>query len=236
MIDAAQPDRISGKARSGTGLLAVFCDLAPEWRSEFRPWLAEDMFPARMAIGFGPAASFDLIGGLRAGSAGLPTIPPQAYVTCYVAPTIGELYGAPYQGLRAKRAPRDAAYHERMQNQARATGSWVGPGIESDDLHFGAAIAIDRFDVEPRDIQVFNIWFVTEYLPACAIIPGLIRLRRYLAMEGAERHVVIAEFSNERDLEGAAWGALRASVQWNLCRFAPGAPAAYRKIIDADPT
>jgi len=219
----------------GTGLLAVFCDLAPEWRSDFRPWLVEDMFPPRVAIGFGPAASFDVIEGAALGAVAKPERKPQAYVTCYVAPTLGDLYGAPYQGLRVKRAPRDAAYHQRMQNQARYAAAWVGPGIESDDRHFAPVIVIDRFDIVPAEIQGFNIWYETEYLPACAEVPGLTRLRRYLAMEGPERHVLITEFDDAQDVDGAVWQALRRSEQWDRCRFAPGAPATYRKVLDAGP-
>ena len=51
------------------GLLAVFVDLEPEHRSEFREFLAEDMFPPRAAIGFGPGGSFDRMDGQGAGSA-----------------------------------------------------------------------------------------------------------------------------------------------------------------------
>jgi len=221
--------------RIGTGLLAVFCDLAPEWQSDFRPWLAEDMFPPRVAIGFGPAASFDVIEGAALGAVAEPQRKPQAYVTCYVAPTLGDLYGGPYQGLRTKRAPRDAAYHQRMQNQARYAAAWVGAGIEGDARHLAPVIVIDRFDLPPGEIQNFNIWYETEFLLACADIPGLKRLRRYLAMEGPERHLLVTEFASEQDLDGSAWRALRASGQWSRCRFAPGAPAAYRKVLDADP-
>ena len=234
MTIEAETSRISVKARSGTGLLAVFCDLAPEWRSDFRPWLAEDMFPPRASIDFIPAASFDLIPGAMSAPPGALTAPqaPQAYVTCYVAPTAGDLYGAPYQGLRLKRAPRDAAYHQRMQNLARYAAAWVGPGIETDDRRFAPIMAIDRFDVAPSDTQDFNIWFATEYLPACAAVPGLVRLRRYLAMEGAPAHLVTYEFTDEAALQGAAWQAARDAEGWKLSRFAAGAPAAYRKVAE----
>lgn len=235
MTIGADADRVSAIARSGTGLLAVFCDLEPEWRSDFRPWLSEEMFPPRAAIGFVPAASFDLIPGamnVPAQAPAAPPQPPQAYVTCYVAPTAGDLYGAPYQGLRVKRAPRDAAYHQRMQNPARYAAAWVGPGIETDDRRFAPIMAIDRFDVAPADTQDFNIWFATEYLPACAAVPGFVRLRRYLAMEGTPAHLVTYEFSHEAEFQGAAWQALRAAESWKLCRFAAGAPAAYRKVAE----
>jgi len=234
MAKPSTPGRITGIPQTGTGILAVFCDLAPEWRPDFRPWLAEDMFPPRMAIGFGPAATFDLIEDAIAAPPGIKHEPPQDYVTLYVGPSLGDLYGPAYQGLRTKRAPRDAAYHKNMQNQARSVGTWVGPGIEADDKNFAPVVVIDRFKLEPADTQAFNIWYACEYLPACAEINGLTRLRRYLAMEGAADHILVHEFSSEADLTDDTWRALRASENWSLCHFAPGAPAAYRNVLNAN--
>ena len=217
----------------GSGLLAVFCDLAPEHLDEFRPWLAEDMFPPRMAIGFGPAASFDLAPELSPGpQAGACT--PQSHVTLYVTPGLSDLYGAPYQGLRVERAPRDAAYHnQRMQNQARYVASRLG-GIESGEPAFAPFILIDRFDLAPDGIQAFNIWFETAYLPTCAGLPGLMRVSRYLAMEGDCRHLLVHEFASGEGLADPRFGEMRNAGQWDHCRFAPGAPATYRKVIEAD--
>jgi hypothetical protein len=219
----------------GTGLLAVFCDLAPEYLDEFRPWLSDEMFPPRMAIGFGPAASFDLVPALWVDpSAASGT--PQAHVTIYVTPTLGDLYGAPYQGLRVVRAPRDAAFHnERMQNQARYVAAWAGPGIESAEPGFAPLMLIDRFDVEPDKIQDFNIWFETAYLPACAEAPGLTRLRRYLTMEGTSRHLLLHEFADEHGLGDQAFRQLRQAGEWGSCRFAPGAPGVYRRVAETLP-
>ena len=233
MDKPSTPGRATGIPKIGTGVLAVFCDLAPEWLPDFRPWLAEDMFPPRMAIGFGPAATFDLIEDAITAPADIEGGRSQAYVTLYVAPSLGDLYGPAYQGLRTTRAPRDAAYHQNMQNQARCVGAWVGPGIESDDKSFAPVLVIDRFKLEPADTQAFNIWYACEYLPACAEIRGLTRLRRYLAMEGTADHMLVHEFSSEADLIDGTWHALRASENWNRCRFAPGAPAAYRNVVDA---
>ncbi|NND50455.1 MAG: hypothetical protein HKN60_09420 [Rhizobiales bacterium] len=218
----------------GTGLLAVFCDLALEYLDEFRPWLMQEMFPPRMAIGFGPAASFDLAPELIVDPpAGAAT--PQAHVTIYVTPTIGDLYGAPYQNLRAERGPRDAAYHnERMQNQARYVAALTGPGIESDEKNFAPVLLIDRFDVAPDKIQTFNIWFETAYVPACAQVLGVARLSRYLTMEGNSRHLLVHEIEGAQVLEDQTFGALRRAGEWDLCTFAPGAPGVYRKVAEAE--
>lgn len=211
----------------GTGLLAVYCDLDPEWIADFRPWLAEDMFPAREAIGFGPAASFDLIPQRS------PSATAQNYVTFYVAPSLGDLYGVAYQGLRAHRGERDAAYHQQMKNHARYTAGWVGPGIEGAGGDFAPVLFVDRFDLQPADVQAFNMWYETDYLPSCAGLPGLNRLRRYLSMEGQHRHILIHEFDEESALGTEAWRGLRSAEPMSLCTYAEGAPAAYRRVISS---
>ena len=43
---------ISDVTERGTGMLAMFVDLDDEWHKEFRTWLQEDMFTARLNIGF----------------------------------------------------------------------------------------------------------------------------------------------------------------------------------------
>ena len=43
---------ISDIAQQGTGMLAMFVNLDQKWRNDFRIWLKEDMFTARLNIGF----------------------------------------------------------------------------------------------------------------------------------------------------------------------------------------
>ena len=226
--------RLTTAPTTGTGLLAVFCDLDGRWLADFRPWLAEEMFPPRLAIGFRPAGSFDALPQIAVAPGPQTGMPPQAYLTAYVTPALGDLYGAPYQTLRTVRAPRDAAFHQRMTNHARYTASWVGPGIEDGAAQsFGPVIAVDRFDVAEADLQRFAIWIETDYLPACLHAPGLVRLRRYLAMEGPHKHLMIHEFTDAAALAGEAWTSLRMNDAWRAATFAPGAPAAYRLVLGA---
>ena len=169
----------------GTGLLAIFCDLDEADRADFRPWLGEDMFPARMAIGFTACASYDLIAGEG-----------QQFLTLYEMPSLGHLYGEAYQGLRRQRNPRDAAYHQKFRNPDRYTLAWAGPELGATGGGSGGLapfIQIDRFDLAESDTQAFNIWFATEYLPAFTRQSDEMRVRRYLSMEGQLSHVILHE-------------------------------------------
>ena len=175
----------------GTGLLAIFCDLDVPDRTDFQPWLREDMFPARMAIGFNACASYDLIDGEG-----------QQFLTLYEMPSLGQLYGEAYQGLRRTRGPRDAAYHQKFRNPDRYTLTWAGPEVGklvggADGL--AAFVRIDRFDLAESDIQTFNIWFAAEYLPTIARRRDGVRVRRYISMEGRLSHVVLHESESPID-------------------------------------
>jgi len=198
-------------------MLAIFCDLAKEDQADFRPWLTEDMFPARVQIGFNACASFDMVNGDG-----------PSFVTLYEMPNLGHLYGAPYQALRRERKPRDAAYHNKFQNLERYTLSWTGPELspETKDFLNGFApyIHIDRFNLLEDEVEKFNIWFINSYFPSLAEIQGLSRTRRYLAMEGASPHFVLHELSDASVAESSDWLSLRSN-------FGCGKSGLYKRTI-----
>ena len=229
--------KLRDHAAGGTGMLAIFCDLAAADQADFRPWLMEDMFPPRRAIGFTACASFDLMGGEG-----------RQFVTLYEMPSLGHLYGEPYQALRRTRKPRDAAYHEKFQNPERYTLSWTGPewvGPELGDSEAGGRgaegsgadgreprgfsphILIDRFDLTPEGAQAFNIAYATEYLPGLAGLAGVSRVRRYLAMEGTPSHVIVHDLTEPSVIESPEWSALRAG-------FGDVTSGLYQRVIEAD--
>ena len=177
-----KPLKLSHLPNNGSAMLAVFCDLATKDQGDFRPWLAEDMFPARLNIGFRNCASFNLIKGTGS-----------EFVTIYEIPSLGQLYDVPYQALRQKRTQRDTAYHEKFQNPDRYTLTWVGPEISRTDNGFSTYITIDRFNPEQHLIEDFNTWFVSTYIPVLAKFRGIMGLRRYISIEGAHKYFIIQE-------------------------------------------
>ncbi len=211
----------------GRGMLAIFCDLEEKWRDEFRSWLAEDMFPARLAVGFPCCASYDAVPDMGGGThVGVPE-----FLSLYEAPALADLYGEPYQALRRNRDLRDASFHERMMGMERY--SLVHTGNDAGGGGFAPFVFVDRFDLRPEDVQAFNVWFVTEYLPWCAKLSGLIRVRRYLAMEGAPRHFILHEFEDSSFHEDAVWKALRNAKEWGLAGMTYGSPGFYGRAVQA---
>lgn len=218
---------ISARATTGTGMLAIFCDLEPQWHQEFRAWLRDDMFPARMKIGFRASASYDLVKDAidRCGI-------PEPFATVYETVSTGDLYGAPYQALRANRDQRDKDFHARFLKPARYTLGWVGPEISRTEKGgFSPLAVIDRLDLPEESVQEFNVWYMTQYLQRISRVPGILRVRRYLAMEGSPRHVMVHEFDGQVPLNDGNWTEARADLSKNVIPNAGRVTGTYRSVL-----
>lgn len=181
----------------GTGLLAIFCDLDADDHEDFRLWLVEDMFPARMQIDFDACTSYDRVAGEG-----------QQYLIIYEVPSLGHLYGEAYQGLRQHRKPRDAPYHEKFRNPERYTLAWTGPELVETvraDERPAMIVRVDRLELGLAQTQDFNGRFVGAVLPALCAVLGIVSVRRYLAMEGTPRHFILCEADHERVFDYAAF-------------------------------
>jgi len=209
----------------GLGLLAIFCDLEARWHGEFREWLVEEMFPARLEIGFCCCASYGLVPGEEEGLSS--SAPP--FLTLYETPSLADLYGEPYAALRRNRGERDRAFHQRMMGAERYTLAAACLPPAGGEGGLGPLVFVDRFDIRPADMDGFNVWYEAEYAPWCAMTPGFLRLRRYLAMEGAPRHFLLHEFASEAFLGHKLWRAIRHEERWAPCAMTHGSPALYRR-------
>lgn len=220
---------ITSKATNGTGMLVVFCDLEPQWHREFREWLRDDMIPTRMKIGFLASASYDRIVDAADEHGGT-----EPFVTVYETAAIGALYGAPYQALRANRNQRDKDFHARFINPARYTLSWVGPEVSrTDKAGFAPVVVFDRLDLPEAAVQDFNLWYVTKYLPLINAVPGIVRVRRYMAMEGSPRHVLMHEFDGQAPLSNPAWTEARADLSEVLPPAVRHTSGTYSRVLAA---
>ena len=219
---------ISDIATQGTGMLAMFVNLDQELHAEFRVWLEQDMFTARINIGFEACASYDLIPETNTDKEYS-----QTFLTVYRTASLGVLYSKPYQRLREARDAKDAEFHEKFLDVERYTLSWVGPELSGETLEFAPLIYVDRFDVTDEDKQEFNKWFVGEYLPACEKIKSMTRLRRYTAMEGFKNTLLFHEFDNVSAVNDKLWETLRERTSRDQIIRRSGGSAGYRRVISA---
>ena len=169
--------KLTNKPANGSGLLAIFCDLDPKEQIEFHPWLLNEMFPARLKIGFNSCASFEKISGNG-----------QKFLTLYEVDNIVSLYDRPYQKLRENRSPLDTKFHESFINPSRYILTLIAPLIEKDHSGFLDYVKITRETITGANVQKYHSNFITKINNL-----NLLPLRRYITVEGEHDNFTIIE-------------------------------------------
>ena len=169
--------KLTNKPANGSGLLAIFCDLDPKDQKEFHPWLLNEMFPARLKIGFISCASFEKISGDG-----------QKFLTLYEVDNIVSLYDRPYQKLRENRSPLDTKFHESFINPSRYILTLIAPLIEKDHSGFLDYVKITRETITGANVQKYHSNFITKINNL-----NLLPLRRYITVEGEHDNFTIIE-------------------------------------------
>jgi hypothetical protein len=105
----------------------------------------------------------------------------------------------------------------------------------------GASMApvlqIGRMDVPSAVDREFNDWYNTIYVPNYEKVPGVIRGRRYRAMEGTPTYLTLYEFEHPKVSESPAWLAQRdaspvtAKIRPHM-KHAAGSPGIYLKTVE----
>ena len=169
--------KLTNKPANGSGLLAIFCDLDPKDQKEFHPWLLNEMFPARLKIGFNSCASFEKISGDG-----------QKFLTLYEVDNIVSLYDRPYQKLRENRSPLDTKFHKSFINPSRYILTLIAPLIEKDHSGFLDYVKITRETITGANVQKYHSNFIAKINNL-----NLLPLRRYITVEGEHDNFTIIE-------------------------------------------
>ena len=169
--------KLTNEPANGSGLLAIFCDLDPKDQKEFHPWLVNEMFPARLKIGFNSCASFEKISGDG-----------QKFLTLYEVDNIVSLYDRPYQKLRENRSPLDTKFHQSFINPSRYILTLIPPLIEKGHSGFLDYVKIIRENITVADVQKYHSNFITNINNL-----DLLPLRRYITVEGEHHNFTIIE-------------------------------------------
>ena len=99
------------------------------------------------------------------------------------------------------------------------------------------SLQIGRMDV-PREVDAeWNAWYNTVYVPNYEKVRGVIRGRRFRAVDGTPTYMTVYEFEHPKVSEGDAWNAQRDAVpvnerMRNYMRHATGSPGVYVKTFE----
>jgi hypothetical protein len=215
-------------AKRGTGLLMVWCDVPADKEPEFNRWYNEEHIAERLSVpGFLSAARYEAVkGGPK-------------HLAVYELESADVMQSAAYKKVSQNPTP----WTQKIGPNAVATTfirnvyTMIHPKTVSPQLASAAlapALQIGRMDVPASVDKEWNEWYSGTYVPNYEKVPGVIRGRRYRAIEGAPRYMTFYEFENPKVSETDAWKAMQNAVPISATMrkhmaHAPGSPGVYVK-------
>ena len=217
--------------KKGTGLLMVWADVPADKEAEFNRWYNEEHLAERLAVpGFLGGARYEAVkGGPK-------------HLAVYELESAAVMQSAAYKKVQASPTP----WTQRSGPQAVATTfirniytmihpRALTPAAAASGM--APALQIGRMDVPAEVDAEFNEWYNTIYVPNYEKVAGVIRGRRFRAVEGTPTYLTLYEFEHPRVSESAAWMAQRDAVpastrMRSFMRHAPGSPGVYVKTFE----
>lgn len=184
-------------ANSGTGLLVVWTDVAPEAEAEFNRWYDTEHVPQLLGVpGFLSGRRYQAVDGKP------------KYLAIY------ELTDEKVAKSDAFRQVREnpTTWSKKMMPQFRNTQIGFFRQILSHgerpgkDAEFVLTVRLNTPADHEKD---FNDWYNEDHIPALVGVPGVYCARRYVAVEGDPKYLALYEM---RD------GGIPQTPEWNTAR------------------
>ena len=218
-------------SKKGTGLLMVWCDVPADKEPEFNRWYNEEHIAERLSVpGFLSAARYEAVkGGPK-------------HLAVYELESPAVLQSAAYKKVsdnptewtrRSGPSAIATAFVRNVYTQIHPAS--VTPTVANSGM--APALQLGRMDVPPEVDAEFNSGYNTIYVPNYEKVPGVIRGRRYRAVEGTPTYLTYYEFEHPKVSETPAWMAQRdaspitAKIRPHM-RHAPGSPGVYVKTFE----
>ena len=218
-------------AKKGSGLLMVWCDVPADKEAEFNRWYNEEHLAERLAIpGFLAAARYEAVkGGPK-------------HLAYYELESADVLQTPAYKKVSANPTP----WTQRSGPNAIATTfirnvysmihpKAVTPAIAGAPM--APALQIGRMGVPANVDTEWNEWYSGTYVPNYEKVPGVIRGRRYRAVEGTPTYLTLYEFEHPKVSETAEWSKQQNAVPISATMrkhmtHAQGSPGVYVKTFE----
>ena len=218
-------------SKKGTGLLMVWCDVPADKEPEFNRWYNEEHIDERLSVpGFLSAARYEAVkGGPK-------------HLAVYELESPSVLQSAAYKKVSenptewTRRSGPNAIATTFIRNvYSQIHPATVTPAVAASGM--APALQLGRMDVPTEVDAEFNNWYNTIYVPNYEKVPGVIRGRRYRAVEGTPTYLTFYEFEHPKVSETPEWMAQRdaspitARIRPHM-HHAPGSPGVYVKTFE----
>ncbi len=218
-------------AKRGTGLLMVYCDVPADKEPDFNRWYNEEHLAERLSVpGFLSAARYEAVkGGPK-------------HLAVYELESVDVMKSDAYKKVSGNPTP----WTKKTGPQAVATTfirnvytmihpKTLTPAVANAGM--APALQIGRMDVPASVDTEWNAWYSGTYVPNYEKVPGVIRGRRYRAVEGAPQYMTFYEFENPKVSETDAWKAQQNAVPISATMrkhmtHAAGSPGVYVKTFE----
>jgi len=218
-------------SKKGTGLLMVWCDVPADKEPEFNRWYNEEHIDERLSVpGFLSAARYEAVkGGPK-------------HLAVYELESPSVIQSAAYKKVSenptewTRRSGPNAIATTFIRNvYSQIHPATVTPAVAASGM--APALQLGRMDVPAEVDAEFNNWYNTIYVPNYEKVPGVIRGRRYRAVEGTPTYLTFYEFEHPKVSETPEWMAQRdaspitARIRPHM-HHAPGSPGVYVKTFE----
>jgi hypothetical protein len=217
----------------GTGLLMLWTDVDPEYEADFNRWYDEEHIQHLLQVpGFLSAGRYRALKG---------------------GPKYLAMYELEDHNVLRTSAFLDAVRYKPSPWRAKASGGHVGrnyilnayrqifPARTSPielTMEMPRCLQMGRIDIPAHMEEEFNDWYNTAYIPGYLTVPGAIRARRFVVIDGQPKYLTVYEFEHPRVSESEAWTRVRDSNPWTFrirpnMRLDTGSPGVYERIYPA---
>jgi hypothetical protein len=214
----------------GTGLLMLWTDVDAEHEAEFNRWYDEEHIKRLLQVpGFLSAGRYV---ALRGGPKYLAMYELEDHNVLKSAAFLDELRYRP-SPLRQKASGGHVGRNYIINGYRQIFPARTNP-IEN-TMGPAPYLQMGRIDIPQAMEEEFNDWYNTCYIPGYLQVPGVIRARRYLAVEAQPKYLTVYEFENPGVPDTPEWDRARNGNPWNRrvrphLRLDEGSPAVFKRI------
>ena len=214
----------------GTGLLMLWTDVDPEHEAEFNRWYDEEHIGRLLRVpGFLSASRYVAVKG---------------------GPKYLAMYELEEPGVLRTSAFLDGVRYTPSPWRQKASGGHVGRNYilngyrqifparshpVENTMEAPRWLQMGRMNVPGHMEEEFHGWYDTCYIPGFLAVPGCLRIRRFVVIDGQPKYLTVYELEHERVPESPAWQAHRMGDPWTkrvrpLLQLDEGSPGLYRRI------
>jgi hypothetical protein len=213
----------------GNALLMAWTDVDPEHEVAFNDWYDnEHMLRLARIPGFLSGARYR---ALRGGPKYLAMYELEEHTVLRTTAFLDEVRFRPSEA-RTKISPSHIGRNFLLNAYRRIFPIMSQPADETWEP--APILQMGRIDIAAAMEDEFNDWYNTAFIPGFLKVPGVLRARRFVAIEGVPKYLTVYEFAHAMVPDTPEWAAARVANPWNL-RMRPhlkldaGSPAVFER-------